>query len=128
MIWAGELRVLGHPHPQLGPLELQRLGHVVTDDLPGPVLGTVLLGRRDFRGHFIPRQVFGQLLAPRPPRLDPAADGDLFAGFRLLGSRVGQPVGCCCVLAEVELLLSRILVPFATMAPQLSQQLLDRQV
>jgi hypothetical protein len=93
MIRAGELRILGHPHSQLGPLELERLGHVVADDQFGSVLGTVLLLGRDFRRDFIPRQVLGKLFAPRFSRLDPAADGDLFQGFcRLLGSRVGQAV------------------------------------
>ena len=33
---AGVLRILRHPHPQLGPLELQRLRHVVADELFGP--------------------------------------------------------------------------------------------
>ena len=69
MSLADELGILRHPHSQLGPLELQRLGHVVADELPRTMLGALLLFRRDVRDHFIARQMLGQFLAADFARL-----------------------------------------------------------
>jgi len=44
MMLTDELGILRHPHPQLGTLELQRLGYVVADQLPW----TMLVALADF--------------------------------------------------------------------------------
>ncbi len=68
MALAHVFRIQRDPHLELRPLELQRLHQVVTDPLALAVLGTVLhlVGNRGL--DLVPRQVLGQLLAPRLAR------------------------------------------------------------
>ena len=66
MVRAGVLRVLGDADPQFRPLELQRLGLVVTDDLAFAVLRAMLLGLGRFGRHFVTGQVLGCQRARKP--------------------------------------------------------------
>ena len=81
MSLADELGILRHPHPQLGTLELQRLGHVIANQLPRTMLGTLLVGRWDFRDDFIALQVSRQFLAAACGLLRPATN-DAFLRLR----------------------------------------------
>ena len=125
---ADELGIFGHPHPQLGTLELQRLRDVVADQLTRTMLGTLLLIRRHVRDHFVAFQMLGQLFVADFAGLFLPADEFFFADIlRLLRRRIGQAV-LDRFVAEVELLLGRIYVPLAAMTGQTRQQLLNRQV
>ena len=128
MILADELGIFRHSDPQLGPLELQRLGQVVADDLPRTVLGAVLVGLRHFGQHFVARQVGGKFFRPRLAFFERAADGVLLEDLLGFRRRIGQAVLHARVVAEVELSLGRICGPFAAMSSQTRQQLLDRQI
>jgi hypothetical protein len=124
------LRILGEQHVELGRLEHELLGFVVTDEGPLAVLRAMFLCFGHVGDPLDAGQVLGEALVARRRGLRHLPANRVFLddplGFR---RRVGQGVsrGRIVAVEDQVQLIGVFAHPFAAIPIQLPQQLLDRQ-